>query len=43
MADKLICGIDIGSSKIATVVAIESKEHDEVRIIGFNATQSRGV
>ncbi len=43
MAEKLICGIDIGSSKIATVVAIESKEHEEVRIIGFNATPSKGV
>lgn len=43
MSEKLICGIDIGSSKIATVVGIESKEHDEVRIIGFNSTPSRGV
>lgn len=43
MSDKLICGIDIGSSKIATVVGIESPEHDEVRIIGFNSTLSRGV
>jgi len=43
MADKIICGIDIGSSKVATVVAHESKEHEEVRIIGFNATPSRGV
>lgn len=43
MADRLICGIDIGSSKIATVVGIESQEHDELRIIGFNTTASRGV
>lgn len=43
MADKLICGIDIGSSKIATVISIESVEHDELRIIGFNTTDSRGV
>ncbi len=43
MSDKLICGIDIGSSKIATVVGIESAENDEVRIIGFNSTHSRGV
>ncbi len=43
MSEKIICGIDIGSSKIATVVALESKEHDEIRIIGFNATQSKGV
>ena len=43
MSDKLICGIDIGSSKVATVVALESKEQDEVRIIGFNTTSSKGV
>jgi cell division protein FtsA len=43
MADRLICGIDIGSSKVATVIGIESVEHDELRIIGFNASPSRGV
>ncbi len=43
MTDQLICGIDIGSSKVATVVGIESKENNEVRIIGFNSTPSRGV
>ncbi|MDO8497210.1 MAG: cell division protein FtsA [bacterium] len=43
MSDKIICGIDIGSHKIATVVGIESKEYEELRIIGFNSTPSRGV
>lgn len=43
MADKLICGIDIGSSKIATVVGVESVEGEEIKIIGFNTTTSRGV
>jgi len=43
MNDKLISGIDIGSSKIATIVGIESEEHDELRIIGYNTTPSRGV
>ncbi len=43
MADQLITAIDIGSSKIATIVGIESKEDDELRIIGFNSTPSRGV
>jgi cell division protein FtsA len=43
MSDILICGIDIGSSKVATVVGIESEEHNEVRIIGFNSTPSKGV
>jgi len=43
MNDLLICGIDIGSSKIATVVALQSQENKEIRIIGFNTTPSRGV
>ena len=43
MADTLICGIDIGSSKIATIVGLYSLETHEVRIIGFNSTPSRGV
>lgn len=43
MADKLICGIDIGSSKISTVVGLDSVEHNELRIIGFNSTPSKGV
>jgi len=43
MSDKLICGIDIGSSKIATVVSVQAKETEELRIIGFNNTPARGV
>ncbi len=43
MTDQLICGIDIGSSKVATVVGVESKDQAEIRIIGFNTTPSRGV
>ncbi len=43
MNDQLICGIDIGSSKIATVVGILQKNDEELRIIGFNTTSSRGV
>ena len=43
MADNLICGIDIGSSKIATVVGVKSPDTDELKIIGFNTTASRGV
>jgi len=43
MAEKIICGIDIGSSKIATVCGIEAKEGGELRIIGYNQTLSRGV
>ena len=43
MVDNLICGIDIGSSKIATVVGMASVEISELKIIGFNATLARGV
>ena len=43
MVDNLICGIDIGSSKIATVVGMASEEINELKIIGFNATLARGV
>ena len=43
MVDTLICGIDIGSSKIATVVGMDSTETEELKIIGFNTTPARGV
>ena len=43
MADNLICGIDIGSSKIATVAGMDSPEIDELKIIGFNTTVAKGV
>lgn len=43
MSESLICGIDIGSTKIATLVGIQSSESDEIRIIGFNSSPSRGV
>lgn len=43
MTDNLICGIDIGSSKIATVAGMDSEETKELKIIGFNTTPARGV
>ena len=43
MAESLICGIDIGSTKVATIVGITSEDSDEIRIIGFNAAPTRGV
>ncbi len=43
MAENLICGVDIGSTKIATVVAIQTNEDEDLRVIGFNSTRSRGV
>lgn len=43
MAENLICGVDIGSTKIATIVAIQTNEEEDLRVIGFNSTRSRGV
>jgi cell division protein FtsA len=43
MNERLITAIDIGSSKIATIVGIETKDSDELRIIGFNSTSSKGI
>ena len=43
MADKLLSAIDIGSSKIASIVGLKSDNSESIRIIGFNSTPSRGV
>jgi len=43
MAEQIICGVDIGSSKIATIVGIQPQDGGEIKIIGFNTTPSRGV
>jgi cell division protein FtsA len=43
MSETILAGIDIGSSKIATIVGITSSESPEIRIIGFNISPSRGV
>lgn len=43
MSDKLICGIDIGSSKVATIVGINSEDTNELKVIGFNTTPARGI
>lgn len=40
--DKIICGIDVGSSKIATLIASIS-EDGRINLIGVAATNSRGV
>jgi cell division protein FtsA len=43
MKDQIISGIDIGSSKIATIIGVYSSEEEEAKIIGFNSSLSRGV
>src|SRR3990167_9129882 len=40
--DAIVCGIDVGSSKIATVIATIG-EDDRINLIGVAASNSRGV
>ncbi len=40
--DKVVCGIDVGSSKIATLIASVG-EDDRINLIGVAATNSKGV
>lgn len=40
--DKVVCGIDVGSSKIATLIASISEE-GKINLIGVSATPSKGV
>lgn len=40
--DKVICGIDIGSSKIATLIASVDEE-GKINLIGVSSTSSKGV
>lgn len=40
--DKIICGIDVGSSKVATVIATVG-EDERINLIGVAAAPSRGV
>ena len=43
MQENQICGIDIGSTKIATIIAVQPKNEEQLRVIGFDVTKSRGV
>src|SRR3990167_7770579 len=40
--DKVVCGIDVGSSKIATLIA-SIDENGKINLIGVSATPSKGV
>jgi cell division protein FtsA len=40
--DKVICAVDVGSSKVATLIA-SITEDDRVSLIGVSATSSRGI
>jgi len=43
MVDKILAAVDIGSSKIATIVGVKDKDSEELRIIGFHSTPSKGI
>jgi len=43
MKNQIIAGVDIGSSKIASIDGISSPEEKTPRIIGFNTTPAKGV
>lgn len=40
--DKIVCGIDVGSSKIATLIA-SIDENGKINLIGVSSTPSKGV
>lgn len=39
----MLSAIDIGSSKVATIVGVKSTESNELRIVGFHSSPSKGV
>ncbi|MFH1827478.1 MAG: cell division protein FtsA [bacterium] len=43
MSDELICGIDVGSTKVSTIVSVQPKDEEKLRIVGFDVTRSKGV
>lgn len=43
MPDKILAAIDIGSSKVASIVGVKTAELDELRVIGFHSSPSKGV
>ena len=44
MKKQLICAVDIGTSKVATVVALFDREQDKLpKIIGFSSSPSLGI
>jgi len=41
--DKVVVGIDIGSSKIVTIIATSPQDSEEVHVIGSSEVPSRGI
>lgn len=40
---RIIAGIDIGTSKITTIIASQSKETDKINVIGVSNSESKGL
>ena len=40
---KILAGIDIGTTKIAVVIAEWNKENNKTRILGFGQSDSKGL
>lgn len=43
MAENIVCGIDVGSSKISCIVAKITEDEPTPRVMGFSSVPSRGV
>lgn len=43
MAQNLLCGIDVGTSKISCIIAKSPEEDGSPRVMGFSSVPSRGV
>src|SRR4030042_1605332 len=40
---RIIAGIDVGSSKIATIIGSVEEEEKQIKVIGASSTPSRGI
>src|SRR3989344_6612261 len=43
MADNILVGIDIGSSKVSCIIAKTSEDETQPRVLGFSSVNSKGV
>ena len=43
MSQNILCGIDVGTSKVSCIVAKVSEEETTPRVMGFSSVRSRGV
>ncbi len=43
MAQKILCGIDVGTTKISCIIAQVNEEDSAPRVMGFSSVPSRGV